>query len=190
MLRQSPNIVMVGEIRDLETAEIALNASLTGHMVFSTLHTNDATGAITRLMDLGAQPFLIAAALRAVLAQRLVRRVCEQCAQPHRPEANELRALGLDPVQVAAATFRKGVGCPACHGTGYRGRIGIYELLVIDEELQAMIHARAGSLKLRDKARARGLRTLREDGARKVTAGLTTVEEVVSITVGDELPRF
>jgi type IV pilus assembly protein PilB len=186
MLRQSPNIVMIGEIRDRETAEIALNASLTGHMVFSTLHTNDAAGAVTRLIDLGAQPFLIAAALRAVLAQRLVRRVCESCRRPHRPEPHELRALKLDPAQAAAATFMKGAGCPACHGTGYRGRTGIYELMVINDELQAMIHARVGSSKLRDKARAFGLRSLREDGARKVTAGLTTVEEVVSITAGDD----
>ena len=185
MLRQAPNVVMVGEIRDRETAEIAVNASLTGHMVFSTLHTNDAPGAVTRLMDLGVKPFLLSAALRGILAQRLVRKVCPQCSRPQVPTATELRVLGISPEQAATATFRHGAGCPECHGTGYRGRMGIFEILVINDEIREMIHARAGSARLRAKARSLGMRTLREDGARKVTAGLTTIEEVVSITAGD-----
>jgi general secretion pathway protein E/type IV pilus assembly protein PilB len=188
MLRQAPNIIMVGEIRDLETAEIAINASLTGHMVFSTLHTNDAPGAIARLADIGVKPFLLSASLRAVVAQRLVRKVCPHCQQPHVPSASELRALGLQPGQAATAAFRRGTGCSACHGTGYLGRIGIFEIFVINEEIRQMIHEKAGSAPLRAKARALGMRTLREDGARKVIAGLTTMEEVVSITLADAGP--
>ncbi len=185
MLRQAPNVIMVGEIRDRETAEIALHASLTGHMVFSTLHTKDAIGAITRLVDIGVQPFLLSASLRAVLAQRLVRKTCLQCRRLYSPNAAELTALGLEPALVTGATFMRGSGCPACEGTGYRGRIGIFELLVLDEEISQLIHERPGASRLRQHARARGMRTLREDGARKAIAGLTTIEEVVSITTGD-----
>ncbi len=187
MLRQAPNIVMIGEIRDLETAEIAINASLTGHMVFSTLHTNDAPGAVTRLIDIGVKPFLVSTALRGVMGQRLVRKVCPKCRAPHQPTASELRSLGLalSPAQVAAGRFMRGAGCPECHGTGYRGRIGIFEILVVNDEIQRMIYEGAGSARLREKARALGMRTMREDGARKASAGLTTIEEVVSITVGD-----
>jgi len=177
---------MVGEIRDRETAEIAINASLTGHMVFSTLHTNDAPGAITRLADIGVKPFLVAASLRAVVAQRLVRKVCPQCQQPYVPSAVELRALGLRPE--AGITFRRGTGCGACSGSGYLGRIGLFEIFVINEEIRQMIHEKAGVAQLRAKARELGMRTLREDGARKVIAGLTTMEEVVSITLGDASP--
>jgi general secretion pathway protein E/type IV pilus assembly protein PilB len=185
MLRQAPNIVMVGEIRDRETAETAINASLTGHMVFSTLHTNDAPGAITRLIDMGVPPFLVASSLRAVLAQRLVRRNCPACSRPYRPEPDELRALNFSEKEASAAVFRKGAGCAECGGTGYRGRIGIFELLVVDDEIRMLIHTRVGESKLREKVRATGLRTLREDGIRQVTAGLTTLEEVFSITVDD-----
>ncbi|MEO6873496.1 MAG: GspE/PulE family protein [Opitutaceae bacterium] len=185
MLRQAPNTVMVGEIRDLETAEIALNASLTGHMVFSTLHTNDAAGAVARLSELGVKPFLLAASLRAVVAQRLVRKICQHCRSPHVPSETELAALGLSSAQRVAATFLRGTGCPACAGTGYRGRIGIFEVLVINEEISQMIHERAPLARLRERARGRGMRTLREDGARKVIAGLTTIAEVVSMTVAD-----
>ena len=185
MLRQAPNTIMVGEIRDLETAEIALNASLTGHMVFSTLHTNDAPGAIARLADLGVKPFLLSASLRAILAQRLVRKTCLRCRQPYVPTATELGALNLSPADAAAATFMRGSGCPECHGTGYRGRTGIFELLVLTKEIQQLIHECGGSAHLRAAARSLGMRTLREDGARKASTGLTTIEEVVSITVGD-----
>jgi general secretion pathway protein E/type IV pilus assembly protein PilB len=164
MLRQAPNIVMVGEIRDLETAEIAINASLTGHMVFSTLHTNDAPGAVTRLIDIGVKPFLVSTSLRAVMAQRLVRKICRHCKKPYTPTTNELRSLNINPAQAAHATFAKGEGCADCNATGYRGRMGIFEIFRINDELQKMVY---------------------EDGARKVTAGITTIEEVVSITVGD-----
>ncbi len=185
MLRQSPNVIMVGEIRDLETAEIALNASLTGHMVFSTLHTNDAAGAVTRLMDLGAKPSLLATALRGVVAQRLVRRICPACSRPHVPTPVELRLLNLDAADAAPANFRRGAGCPECRGTGYRGRVGIFEILPMDETLRTLIHAGASAARLRAAARAAGLRSMREDGRRKIIAGLTTVEEVASITAGD-----
>ena len=185
MLRQAPNVVMVGEIRDLETAEIAINASLTGHMVFSTLHTNDAPGAVTRLIDIGVKPFLVSTSLRAVMAQRLVRKICRHCKRAVTPDARELRALNISPAQAEHATFAQGEGCGQCNATGYRGRMGIFEILVVNDELQKMIYANVGTQRLRERARALGMRTMREDGARKVTGGLTTIEEVVSITVGD-----
>ena len=185
MLRQAPNIVMVGEIRDLETAEISINASLTGHMVFSTLHTNDAPGAITRLIDIGVKPFLVSTSLRAAVAQRLTRKICKQCKKPYTPEPNELRSLNITPQQAANATFMRGEGCQNCNGTGYRGRAGIFEMFVVNEEIQRMIYDNVGTAKLRDKARSLGMRTMREDGVRKVLAGLTSIDEVVSITVGD-----
>jgi len=185
MLRQAPNTVMVGEIRDQETAEIALHASLTGHLVFSTLHTSDAVGAIARLLNIGVKPYLLSGSLRAVLAQRLVRRVCLQCRQPAIPTDAELALLGLNPLLAGAVTLMRGVGCPACHGTGYRGRVGVFELLVLNDEISQMIHERAGSTRLRARARALGMRTLREDGARKAIAGLTTIAEVVSMSAGD-----
>lgn len=185
MLRQAPNVVMVGEIRDLETAEIAINASLTGHMVFSTLHTNDAPSAVTRLIDIGAKPFLVAASLRSVVAQRLVRRICPDCRQSHRPGARELHALGLTAAQAAGATFARGAGCPACQGTGYRGRMGIFEIFLVHDGIRAMIYDNVTAARLREQARRDGMKTMREDGIRKVLAGLTTIEEVVSVTVGD-----
>ena len=185
MLRQAPNIVMVGEIRDLETAEIAINASLTGHMVFSTLHTNDAPGAVTRLIDIGVKPFLVSTSLRGIMAQRLVRKICKHCKKPYPADANEIRSLNINPAQAASANFSKGEGCASCNATGYRGRMGIFEIFVITEEIQKMIYEHVGTQKLRERARSAGMRTMREDGARKVIAGLTTIEEVVSITVGD-----
>ncbi len=185
MLRQAPNIVMIGEIRDLETAEIAINASLTGHMVFSTLHTNDAPSAVTRLIDIGVKPFLVSTSLRAVLGQRLVRKICPKCTQPYQPTAAELRSLNISPAMASAANFAKGTGCANCNGTGFRGRLVIVELFLINEDVQRLIYENTGSARLRDKARSFGMRTMREDGLRKVTAGLTTIDEVVSITVGD-----
>jgi type IV pilus assembly protein PilB len=185
MLRQAPNVVMVGEIRDLETAEIALNASLTGHMVFSTLHTNDAPAAVTRLIDIGAKPFLVAAALRSVMAQRLVRRICPACKRAHTPSVRELHALGLKPAQLAGATFAHGAGCASCNGTGYQGRMGIFEILRIHDGIRALIYDNVTAARLRAEARSDGMRTMREDGVRKVLAGLTTIEEVGAVTVGD-----
>jgi len=185
MLRQAPNIIMIGEIRDLETASIATNASLTGHLVFSTLHTNDAPSAVARLIDLGVQPFLVASSVRAVLAQRLIRRLCSNCKQPSELTDTELRALGIEPGQISEAQVMKPVGCEECRQIGYRGRMGIFEIFVIDDEVRHMINKRSPTFVLRQRARELGMRTLREDGVRKVLAGLTSAEEVISITVGD-----
>jgi type IV pilus assembly protein PilB len=185
MLRQAPNVVMLGEIRDLETATIAINASLTGHLVFSTLHTNDAPGAVTRLIDIGVKPFLVASSTRALMAQRLVRKVCKKCAAPYQPSDGELRALALDPAKTAGAKFMRGKGCNDCNKTGYRGRFGIFEIFVIDDEARKLIYERVPTSVLRARAREMGMRTLREDGARKVLAGLTSADEVVRATVGD-----
>jgi type IV pilus assembly protein PilB len=185
MLRQAPNIIMIGEIRDLETASIATNASLTGHLVFSTLHTNDAPSAVARLIDLGVQPFLVASSVRAVLAQRLIRRLCSNCKQPSELTDTELRALGIEPGQTSEAQVMKPVGCEQCRQIGYRGRMGIFEIFVIDDEARHMINKRSPTFVLRQRARELGMRTLREDGVRKVLAGLTSADEVISITVGD-----
>jgi general secretion pathway protein E/type IV pilus assembly protein PilB len=186
ILRQAPNVIMLGEIRDLETATIAINASLTGHLVFSTLHTNDAPSAVTRLIDIGVKPFLVASSTRALMAQRLVRKICRRCAAPHTPTDAELRSVNVDPANVpAGATFMRGKGCNDCSGTGYRGRFGIFEIFLIDDEVRKLIYDRVSSSVLRNRAREMGMRTLREDGIRKVLAGLTTIDEVVRATVGD-----
>lgn len=185
ILRQAPNIIMIGEIRDLETASIATNASLTGHLVFSTLHTNDAPSAVARLIDIGVQPFLVASSLRAVIAQRLVRRVCQNCRQPAELSEREMRALRIEPGQLRDAPVMQGKGCEQCRGTGYKGRMGIFEIFMLDDEVRHMINKRSATLSLRQRARELGMRTLREDGIRKILAGLTTAEEVISITIGD-----
>ncbi|HUR45997.1 MAG TPA: ATPase, T2SS/T4P/T4SS family [Candidatus Saccharimonadales bacterium] len=184
MLRQAPNVIMLGEIRDLETATIAINASLTGHLVFSTLHTNDAPGAVTRLIDIGVKPFLVASSTRALMAQRLVRKICKKCIAPYIPSEAELRALQIDP-NIEGAKFSKGKGCDNCSKTGSRGRFGIFEIFVINDEARKLIYDKVPSSVLRVKAREMGMRTLREDGARKVVGGLTTPEEVIRATVGD-----
>jgi general secretion pathway protein E/type IV pilus assembly protein PilB len=186
MLRQAPNIIMVGEIRDLETADIAINASLTGHLVFSTLHTNDAPSSVTRLIDMGVKPFLVASSVRAIMAQRLVRRVCKNCMEPYKPSPDEIRLLHLDKDYLDSANLVHGRGCPACGGTGYKGRMGIYEIFLITEDMQYLIYNKESSDKLRAAARQSGMRTLREDGLRKAAAGTTTVSEVLAVTVGDE----
>jgi general secretion pathway protein E/type IV pilus assembly protein PilB len=185
MLRQAPNVIMLGEIRDLETATIAINASLTGHLVFSTLHTNDAPSAVTRLIDIGAKPFLVASSTRAMMAQRLVRKVCRRCGAPYVPAETELRSLNIDPGSIANATFMKGKGCNDCNKTGHRGRFGIFEMFVVDDEVRKLIYDKVPSSVLRIRAREMGMRTLREDGARKVLAGLTSPEEVIRATIGD-----
>ncbi len=185
MLRQAPNIIMVGEIRDLETAEIAINASLTGHMVFSTLHTNDAPSAVTRLQNIGVKPFLISAALRGALAQRLVRRICLNCKKPYLPEVHEVNAMGIPEQQLSEIEFFHGEGCPKCNHTGCKGRMGIFEFFVVTEEVQQMIYEGRNLVELRTKAREAGMRSMREDGFRKVAAGMTTIEEVLHVTVGD-----
>lgn len=181
MLRQAPNIILVGEIRDRETAEIAVQASLTGHLVFSTLHTNDASSAITRLADIGVAPFLIASSVIAIMAQRLVRVVCPKCKEPYKPAGVELRAAGLTPEQTAKATFMRGRGCGHCQGGGYRGRLGIYELLRMNTALREMAFNREPTQNIRQKCRDMKMRSLLQDGVDKALNGITTLEEVLSI---------
>jgi type IV pilus assembly protein PilB len=185
ILRQAPNVIMIGEIRDLETATISTNASLTGHLVFSTLHTNDAPSAIARLIDLGVQPFLVASSVRAIIAQRLVRRLCANCKQPGELSESESRALGVEAGQLGEAQVMEPLGCEQCRQTGYKGRMGIFEIFVIDDGVRHLINQRGSTLSLRQRARELGMRTLREDGVRKVLAGLTSAEEVISTTLGD-----
>jgi len=185
MLRQAPNVIMLGEIRDMETATIAINASLTGHLVFSTLHTNDAPSAVTRLIDIGVAPFLVASSARMLMAQRLVRKVCKRCGTAYTPTDSELRGLSIDAAKVEESTCKKGKGCGDCNKTGYRGRFGIFEMFVIDDEVRKLIYDKVPASVLRSRAREIGMRTLREDGARKVLAGMTTPEEVVRATIAD-----
>jgi type IV pilus assembly protein PilB len=185
MLRQAPNIIMIGEIRDAETANIAINASLTGHLVFSTLHTNDAPSAVARLADIGVKPFLIASAVRAILAQRLVRKLCPICKGPAELAEKEMRALSLDPSRMTEATIFGPVGCEKCRGNGYKGRMGIFEIFTIDDEVRGMINGGLTTTQLRRRARELGMRTLREDGIRKVLSGLTSGSEVVHATMSD-----
>lgn len=185
MLRQAPNIIMIGEIRDAETANIAINASLTGHLVFSTLHTNDAPSAVARLADIGVKPFLIASAVRAVLAQRLVRKLCPLCKAPMDLSEKEMRALSIDVARAVEATTYGPVGCEKCRRNGFKGRMGIFELFVIDDEVRQMINSSLTTTQLRRRARELGMRTLREDGVRKVLAGMTSASEVVHATMTD-----
>ena len=186
ILRQAPNTIMIGEIRDLETANIAVQASLTGHLVFSTLHTNDAPSAITRLIDMGVKPFLVASAVRAIMAQRLIRKVCQHCKEPYRPTQSEMDVLRLNPAEIEKASIFRGRGCGECARTGYRGRQGIYEIFRLDEDVRQLNYEKVASSIVRKRARELGMRTLREDGIRKIMAGITTPEEVISITQGDE----
>jgi type IV pilus assembly protein PilB len=185
MLRQAPNIIMLGEIRDAETANIAINASLTGHLVFSTLHTNDAPSAVARLADIGIKRFLIASAVRAIVAQRLVRKLCPACKVPAVLTDKELRALRLDTARITEATIFSAKGCEKCRDTGYKGRMGIFEIFEIDDEVRHMINENLSTGQLRKRARELGMRSLREDGIRKVLAGLTTAAEVIHVTMSD-----
>jgi type IV pilus assembly protein PilB len=182
MLRQNPNILLVGEIRDEETANTAIQASLTGHLVFSTLHTNDAPSAVTRLVDMGVQPFLVASSVMAVLAQRLIRKVCPKCKARIEPPAHILQGMGLRPEIAKKANFVKGKGCANCNKTGYRGRMGIYELMLMTSQIREMTFKGDSTLNLRRVARKQGMRTLFEDGMIKAIKGLTTLEEVLRIT--------
>ena len=187
-LRQDPDVIMVGEIRDVETAEIAIQASLTGHLVFSTVHTNDAAGAITRLVDMGVEPFLVASSLMGAMAQRLIRILCKECREPYMPTPEELKEVGLTPEMVRAETggmLYKPVGCPACNNTGYRGRKGIYELMVLDDEIRQLTLKKADSGSIKRAAVAKGMSTLLEDGARKIMRGWTSVAEVLSVIQED-----
>jgi type IV pilus assembly protein PilB len=182
MLRQNPNILLVGEIRDLETAETAIQASLTGHLVFSTLHTNDAPSAITRLVDIGIQPFLVASSVLAIMAQRLVRKVCPKCRVRYDPPAHILSGLGLRPEVAKKANFMKGKGCSYCNKKGYRGRMGIYELMIMTPQVREMAFKGESTQNVRKMARKQGMRTLFEDGIVKAIRGITTVDEVLRIT--------
>jgi type IV pilus assembly protein PilB len=181
-LRQDPDIIMIGEMRDLETAQIAIQSSLTGHLVMSTLHTNDAPGAVTRLIDMGTEPFLISSTLMAVLGQRLVRKICPDCRTPFEPTENQLALLNLSPHDLGDKVFYYGRGCSSCHDTGYRGRKGIFELLIINDAIRTLINERAPTVVMRQKAIELGMVTLREDGLRSIFEGETTIEEVVKYT--------
>jgi general secretion pathway protein E len=186
ILRQDPDVIMVGEIRDVETATIAIQAALTGHLVFSTLHTNDSCGAVTRLLDMGIEPFLVSSSVMAVMAQRLVRRVCPSCREAYAPTLEEIRQLGLSADRFEGHTvFRTGAGCQECKRTGYRGRTGIHELLVVDDDIRALVMKNADAASIRRAATAKGMSTLREDGADKLLAGVTTVDEILRVTQED-----
>jgi len=184
ILRQAPNIVMIGEIRDAETADIAMEAALTGHLVFSTLHTNDAPSAVTRLLDIGVKPFLVASALRAAMAQRLVRAICEKCKQPYTPTERDLKMLGSI-AKTIPETMYTGAGCDKCGRSGYKGRKGIFEIFKVDDTIQRLIFDHAPATLLRQRAREMGMRTLREDGMLKVASGMTSLSEVLRVTMGD-----
>ena len=185
ILRQAPNIIMIGEIRDLETASIAINASLTGHLVFSTLHTNDAPSAVARMADIGVKRFLIASAVRAILAQRLVRKLCSECKEPGELSERQIKALNLDAAQLAESTIMMPKGCVKCRGTGHKGRAGIFEIFQIDDEVRHMVNENLSTPQLRRQAREIGMRTMREDGIRKVLNGMTSADEVINVTMAD-----
>ncbi len=188
MLRQAPNIILVGEIRDLDVAEVAIQAALTGHLVFSTLHTNDAPSAITRLIDMGVKPFLVASSIQAIMAQRLIRVICKECKEVYPdPDPRILRLLGFRDEEIAATTFYRGKGCNACHGTGYRGRQGIFEMLEMDNVLRELAFNRAPLGEIRRAARAAGMRNLLEDGRIKIRNGVTTPDELVRTTQAADL---
>jgi general secretion pathway protein E len=182
VLRHDPDVILVGEIRDAETAEIAIQAALTGHLVFSTLHTNDAASAATRLVDMGIEPFLVSSVVRAIVAQRLIRVICPECKVGYPCEAEALREVGIVPAQLEGGMVYRGKGCPACSETGYRGRTGIYEMLIVSEAIRHLIMKKADSTSICRQAVEEGMKTLRDDGAQKVMAGVTTLEEVVRVT--------
>ena len=182
ILRQDPDIVMVGEIRDMETAEIAIQASMTGHLVLSTLHTNTAIGAIARLLDIGIEPFLLSSSLLGVVAQRLVRVLCDECKVAYYPEPGELAALTRE--ALGDIQFYRAAGCDACHDTGYRGRTAVYEIITLDAELRRQIHSGASEAELAESAHLRS-RSLQQDGLEKVLAGITSVEEVLRVTTAN-----
>ena len=185
ILRQDPDVIMVGEVRDEETAAMAIQSSLTGHLVFSTLHTNDSAGAISRLLDFGVEPYLVSSSLICVLAQRLVRRICPDCKEPYDPPAHELRDLGL--MEHKKTPFYTGAGCGKCFDTGYRGRTGIYELMTLNEDIREMIYGKTTAGAIKKKALELGMQTLRMDGARKVQSGVTTIAEILRVTQSDSI---
>ena len=181
-LRQDPDHIMIGEVRDLETAHIAMQAALTGHLVFTTLHTNDAAGAIARLIDMGVEAFLISSTLQAVIGQRLLRRVCSDCRSPYQPNESVLSELNLSRIDIGHRYFHFGKGCAGCNQTGYRGRVGVYELMRIDDSMRTLINDHAPAVELKKKAIESGMVTLRQDALRTAFAGHTTIEEVLRYT--------
>jgi general secretion pathway protein E len=185
VLRQDPDVIMIGEVRDVETARMAIQSSLTGHLVFSTLHTNDSAGAVSRLLDLGVEPYLVSSSLIAIIAQRLVRKICPDCKKLYEPSSHELKELGLGKMDDVAGEFFVGTGCERCFQTGYRGRTGIYEMMLIDSEIQNLIYKQESAGTIKRFALNAGLKTLRMDGARKVLAGITTISEVLRVTQAD-----
>jgi type IV pilus assembly protein PilB len=185
ILRQDPDVVMVGEIRDLETAEIAAQASLTGHIVFTTLHTNDAPSSIARLLDLGIEPFLVTATLEGIIAQRLIRKICESCKTPFKPTESQLMELGLDPADVKDKQFYYGRGCARCNNTGYRGRTGIFEVMTFNDEIRELIMNHASTNVLRTASQRAGMKPLRDAGLSAIFDGLTTIDEVVKETIAE-----
>jgi type II secretory ATPase GspE/PulE/Tfp pilus assembly ATPase PilB-like protein len=185
MLRQAPNVILVGEMRDLETAETGIRAALTGHLVFSTLHTNDAPGATTRLIEMGIKPYLVSSALQAIVAQRLVRKVCPDCKEMYYPPPAHIQEFGMDPEDFRGQPFFQGVGCHSCGFTGYRGRTAIHEIMVMTDDIRAMVLKSSASEKVRRKAREEGMRTLREDGWQKILRGDTTMEEIMRVTADE-----
>jgi len=182
ILRQDPDIIMIGEIRDFETAEIAIRASLTGHLVFSTLHTNDAAGAVTRLLDMGVEPFLVASSLEAVVAQRLIRRLCPFCKRPSTPDMTFLKSIGFPTDRLESSPILEAVGCEKCRMTGFKGRTGLYEVLQVTEDIEPLILQRSSSHAIKQKAITQGMQTLRDDGWMKVLEGVTTIEEVLRVS--------
>jgi type II secretory ATPase GspE/PulE/Tfp pilus assembly ATPase PilB-like protein len=186
ILRQDPDVIMVGEIRDKETAEIAIRAALTGHLVFSTLHTNDAAGAVTRLIDMGIEPFLVASSVEGLVAQRLVRRLCNACKRPAAIDPAFLEEVGFPQERLQEGTIHEPVGCEECRGSGFRGRTGIYEILTLDDSIRPLVTARASASEIKMTALRNGMRTLRDDGWTKVLEGVTTVEEVLRVSEEDE----
>jgi type IV pilus assembly protein PilB len=185
-LRQDPDTILIGEIRDLETAQIAIQAALTGHLVFSTLHTNDAPSTVLRMIDLGVESFLITATVEAIVAQRLVRRICIKCKEEYTPSETELMEVELRPADVVGRTFFRGAGCDACNGSGYKGRLAIFEILVMDDGMRELIMTQASTALLRTEARRRGMRTLRESGMLSIYDGRTTIDEVLRETINEE----
>jgi len=190
ILRQDPDIILIGEIRDMETAEMAVQASLTGHLVFSTLHTNDSAGAITRLVNMGIEPFLVTSSTIAIQAQRLVRRICDECKQPYQPEAETWKDLGIEPPTDREPILYHAVGCKKCSDRGYRGRTGIFELLIMTPKIQEMALQGVDSNGIKREARKYGMRTLREDGANRAVLGLTSAEEILRVTRNDMEEEF
>ncbi|MBI4223491.1 MAG: Flp pilus assembly complex ATPase component TadA, partial [Deltaproteobacteria bacterium] len=184
-LRQDPDVIMVGEVRDRETAEIAIQASLTGHLVFSTLHTNDAAASVTRLVDMGVEPFLVSSSVICIMAQRLVRTICKDCARKYTPEEAELKRIGLTPEDLKGRQLFRPVGCPNCLETGYAGRTGIHEILMMNDDVRSEIMKGSDASTVKKAAQKHGMKTLRDDAAQKVLMGWTTIEEILRVTQQD-----